>query len=99
MNLAGPGGLNVNGQPSPYLDELASLGPGQSAANQNPWAGDDPTPGSYLTSGTWAGAAPAINLTVNVNAGTVVGQNAAQALVNLVMPQMVAQLRQAGVKI
>ena len=57
------------------------------------------TPGSYATPGTWAGAAPAINLTVNVNAGTVVGQNAAQALVNLVMPQMVAQLRQAGVKI
>jgi hypothetical protein len=45
------------------------------------------------------GGAPAITLNVNVNAGTVVGSNAAQQLVNLVMPQMVAQLRQAGVKI
>ncbi len=42
---------------------------------------------------------PNITLTVQVNAGTVVGSNAAQQLVNLVLPQMVAQLRQAGVKI
>jgi len=42
---------------------------------------------------------PAITLAPVFNVGTVVGSNAAQQLVNMVMPQMVAQLRQAGVKI
>ena len=45
------------------------------------------------------GGTPAITLAPVFNFGTVVGSNAAQQLVNLVMPQMVAQLRQAGVKI
>jgi hypothetical protein len=72
--------------PGEPIDYSSNVGLGLSGTN--PFTGQ-----SYGTT------TPPVNLNITINAGTVVGQNAAQQLTNLVMPQMVAQLRQAGVKI
>jgi hypothetical protein len=95
--------LNVNGVASPYLTELAQL----AAASTNVSPSDDANYSSDIlgigtnTPNAYADVAPTTQITIApvFNFGTVVGSNAAQQLVNMVMPQMVAQLRQAGVKI
>jgi hypothetical protein len=53
----------------------------------------------YTTSGAQQIAANNNPITINMSFGTVVGTNAAQQLTNIVAPGIVAQLRQAGVKI
>jgi len=51
------------------------------------------------TSSSASGSTPALTLNVNLNGGMLVGTGGMQQFTQLMMPQMVTALRQAGAKV
>jgi hypothetical protein len=82
------GQISNSGNLPAQLPNSFQLGLPSSVTNYNPGLTTPTSP-----------ATPGVTLQVNVNAGTVVGQNAGVQLAQMVAPNIVAMLRQAGVKL